>query len=161
MRRIVFIFIIVGYSICSSGQNNNKIFYVEVPENVTFLLDSIYYICTNDYIVGAGINIHNLLDLKKTSFVNGVYVFGGMGPHFQHLLFVHYNEYIYVFNSHHFRNVIRQLVDAKSKLGINRKDYIRYLRYIKRYMTKSCKLKDYYCDDEKETYQTGILVFSR
>ena len=61
-------------------------YYTEIPMNITTQLDSAYYICTKFSGVGAGINVHNLANYKNTSWDDGVYVFCGMGPHFQSLL---------------------------------------------------------------------------
>ena len=156
MRRVIVFFSVFCMFLGVYGQRKNKMYYTEIPMNITTQLDSVYYICTKFSGVGAGINVHNLANYKKTSWDDGVYVFCGMGPHFQPLLFIHYNKKIYVLSSHCITNVLKQLVDARDKLKIKGDDYIQYVKLVVDYVINSYKLKGYYSElegeDELESY---------
>lgn len=139
------------------GQEGNIMNYVDIPEHLVTQLDSVYHVCTNEYKVGAGINIHNIIDYRDTSFKDGLYTFGGMGPHFQHMLFICNNKKIYIFDAHMAINVQKQLMDAKEKLRIDEEKYVLYLKLIADYIYKSYKFGDYYYETTDEDFHDGII----
>ena len=159
--RIFFLIYIVLISSYVYGQGANIMNYVEIPNSLALQLDSIYKECTNHDNVGAGINVHNLIDYKNTYFDNGLYVFGGMGPHFQQMIFISYNQVVYVLDAHKAMNVHTQLLDAKEKLRMEECDYLFYARHVSNFIRDSYKNGDYYFEDNTECYHEGIIFTVR
>ena len=158
MKRILCLFCFFLIGIHMYGKRKNIMYYVEIPEYMVAQLDSVYYSCTNEFHVGAGINVHNLVNYKDTSFKDGIYVFRGMGPHFQQLMFIRYKHKLYFFNAHNAINVQKQLMDAKEKLLIESSDYVLYLKHIADYIHESYEAEDYYYEAIDESYHDGILL---
>ncbi len=117
----------------------NTMNLVKVPDSVAHQLDSIYYVQTGNQHVNAGINVHNLINYKDTRFQNGVYIFGGMGPHFPNMIFIHYNSNVYVITSRKIPEMLNQLNEANEKIQISNKDYIIYLKFITNYIAMLCE----------------------
>ena len=157
MRLILFTIVMTIWHIHAYAQKN-VMNYVNIPQKTAVQLDSAYYNYTNHANVGAGINVHNLIDYRKTIFEDGVFNFTGMGPHFPHVAFIYYNHMIYIINSHSVINVQKQLIDAKEKLQIRDSDYALYLKILVDYVYDSCQNNDYYWEDTKEPYQDGLIL---
>ena len=116
----------VNSNICAK---KNRLYMVSVSDSISAILDSSYFELTKCKGVNAGVNIHNLIDYKETTLVNGLYSFGGMGPHFPKILFVYYNSVLYLLSAKAISEVMQQLVDVYSILQMKEKDYILYVRY--------------------------------
>ncbi|MBQ8066030.1 MAG: hypothetical protein IJ200_10300 [Prevotella sp.] len=123
------------FILCLTAINaRNTMNLVKVPDSVAHQLDSIYFVQTGKRHVNAGINVHNLINYKNTKFQNGVYIFGGMGPHFPKMIFIHYDSNIYVITSRKIPEMLNQLNEANEKIQISNKDFITYLKFITNYI---------------------------
>lgn len=124
-----FILIVLVFCVNSNICAKKRLYMVSVSDSISAILDSSYFELTKCKGVNAGVNIHNLIDYKETTLVNGLYSFGGMGPHFPKILFVYYNSVLYLLSAKAISEVMQQLVDVYSILQMKEKDYILYVRY--------------------------------
>lgn len=149
----LFIFFVLVFCVSNNAYaKKNKLYIVSVPDSISVILDNSYFELTKCKEVNAGINIHNIIDYKKKTFTNGVYSFGGMGPHFPKILFFYYNSALYIISAKRISEVMHQIVDAYSELQMKEKDYIFYLRYVLDFIEESYDDDfSYYGKSEEET----------
>lgn len=140
---LVFIFI----NLCIYGNvyaKKNILNLVTVSDSITMVLDNAYYTLTKRHKVNAGVNIHNVISYKKTKFENGLYSFGGMGPHFPKILFIHYNSKLYIISAKTVPKVLQQLADAYYLLHIKKQDHLLYVKSVLTFLDN--------CLDDKYSY---------
>ena len=133
--------IIFSYSLSAKRNIMN---YVFVPDSISIKLRKAYNDITGCDSVGAEINVHNLINYKNTKWGNGVFSFAGMGPHFPHIVFIHYNSKLYMISAQTSTGILKQLIEAQEKLKIPNKEYLLYLKKIINYIYESYMAKDYY-----------------
>lgn len=96
----LFVTVIISLCICSNtSAKKDKLYLVSVPDSIAFVLDEAYKALTKRANVNAGVNVHNVINYKNNKFENGLYSFGGMGPHFPKLLFIYYNSTLYIISA--------------------------------------------------------------
>lgn len=129
MNRL-YVCVFVVLCVCNNAlARKDRLYIVSVPDTITVILEDSYYNFTKKAQVNAGVNVHNVINYKDTTFANGLYCFGGMGPHFPKILFIYYNSIIYIIGEKAIPEVMRQFVDAHSLLQMQDKDYLLYVRH--------------------------------
>lgn len=123
---------------------NSKIYSEEkplFPFNWVNVPDSISTLLAKEYMIGncnAEHNVRNMTIRNDVEFQPGVYVYNGMGPHFEHKMFIYKND-IYVFGQT-IENA--NLADMLSELAICR---------------DSLKLSEVETDTYKKVIHTAIV----
>lgn len=82
-------------------------------------------------------NVVNLISPNNYNFVDGIYAFKGMGPHFPRQIFVYKREKIFIFNSRGDYNpegVIMEFCSCIKKLNLTHKEIVDYLNVICLYL---------------------------
>ena len=112
-----------------------------LPDSIAEQIENYYnYKNTN-----ASKNVVNLISPNNYNFVDGIYAFKGMGPHFPRQIFVYKREKIFIFNSRGDYNpegVIMEFCSCIKKLNLTHKEIVDYLNVICLYLQEE-EVTDY------------------
>lgn len=129
---LCFICSIVPY-ISIKGQCLDSLKSVCLPDSIAEQIENNY----EDKYTNASKNVVNLISPNNYNFVDGIYAFKGMGPHFPRQIFVYKREKIFIFNSRGDYNpegVIMEFCSCIKKLNLTHKEIIDYLNVICLYL---------------------------
>ena len=136
---LCFICSIVPY--ISKGQCLDSLKRVCLPDSIAEQIENSY----EDKYTNASKNVVNLISPNNYNFVDGIYAFKGMGPHFPRQIFVYKREKIFIFNSRGDYNpegVIMEFCSCIKKLNLTHKEIVDYLNVICLYLQEE-EVTDY------------------
>lgn len=108
------------------GQCLDSLKSVCLPDSIAEQIENNY----EDKYTNASKNVVNLISPNNYNFVDGIYAFKGMGPHFPRQIFVYKREKIFIFNSRGDYNpegVIMEFCSCIKKLNLTHKEIVDYL----------------------------------
>ena len=95
IKKILVFFICSIVPYISKGQCLDSLKSVCLPDSIAEQIENNY----KDKYTNASKNVVNLISPNNYNFVDGIYAFKGMGPHFPRQIFVYKREKIFIFNS--------------------------------------------------------------
>ena len=141
IKKILVFFICSIVPYISKGQCLDSLKSVCLPDSIAEQIENYYnYKNTN-----ASKNVVNLISPNNYNFVDGIYAFKGMGPHFPRQIFVYKREKIFIFNSRGDYNpegVIMEFCSCIKKLNLTHKEIVDYLNVICLYLQEE-EVTDY------------------
>ena len=125
----------------SNGQCLDSLKSVCLPDSIAEQIENSY----EDKYTNASKNVVNRISPNNYNFVDGIYAFKGMGPHFPRQIFVYKREKIFIFNSRGDYNpegVIMEFCSCIKKLNLTHKEIVDYLNVICLYLQEE-EVTDY------------------
>lgn len=141
IKKILVFFICSIVPYISKGQCLDSLKSVCLPDSIAEQIENNY----KDKYTNASKNVVNLISPNNYNFVDGIYAFKGMGPHFPRQIFVYKREKIFIFNSRGDYNpegVIMEFCSCIKKLNLTHKEIVDYLNVICLYLQKE-EVTDY------------------
>ncbi len=130
-------------SAAAVSHKHNPFRMVDVPDSISFKLESAYNIITGCDSVNAGKNVWNLINRKDFVFKNGLYSFKGQGPHFPRCIFIFKDGRTFIFKSvgaFDFEGVLQEYLKCVKFLNLSRKESLKYLKHIVDYLEEESGL---------------------
>lgn len=146
MRNII-IFFFLFHVLHTSAQSFYQ-GYVKVPEYVDSLLIKSYEEIGRQE-PNAGKFVVNLLDSNNPEFCNGIFSYRGQGVHTPRRIFLHKDNYIYIFSSLGFlepRKILQEYLECTKFIILTKSEFISYLYAIYKYL------------DEEDGLTYGIYI---
>lgn len=141
IKKILVFFICSIVPYISKGQCLDSLKSVCLPDSIAEQIENSY----KDKYTNASKNVVNLISPNNYNFVDGIYAFKGMGPHFPRQIFVYKREKIFIFNSRGDYNpegVIMEFCSCIKKLNLTHKEIVDYLNVICLYLQEE-EVTDY------------------
>lgn len=141
IKKILVFFICSIVPYISKGQCLDSLKSVCLPDSIAEQIENSY----EDKYTNASKNVVNLISPNNYNFVDGIYAFKGMGPHFPRQIFVYKREKIFIFNSRGDYNpegVIMEFCSCIKKLNLTHKEIVDYLNVICLYLQEE-EVTDY------------------
>ena len=152
IKKILVFFICSIVPYISKGQCLDSLKSVCLPDSIAEQIENNY----KDKYTNASKNVVNLISPNNYNFVDGIYAFKGMGPHFPRQIFVYKREKIFIFNSRGNYNpegVIMEFCSCIKKLNLTHKEIVDYLNVICLYLQEE-GVTDYGDTIKKQKYNS-------
>ena len=133
IKKILVFFICSIVPYISKGHCLDSLKSVCLPDSIAEQIENNY----EDKYTNASKNVVNLISPNNYNFVDGIYAFKGMGPHFPRQIFVYKRKKIFIFNSRGDYNpegVIMEFCSCIKKLNLTHKEIVDYLNVICLYL---------------------------
>lgn len=125
--------------ICNTYAQNGKdnpFPRVIVPDSIAVKLREAYK-STTELRCNAEANVFNLIDKQNYDFVDGIYSFRGMGPHFPRRIFMFNNGELFIFESAGYnasKGVVQEFSRAIDSLNLSSSQVVQYAKAISEYL---------------------------
>lgn len=129
MKNIILIILFLNISCYSFGQNNTKFQTVNIPDSV---LDSLVQFLSKkeNVSIDGAILIYNLIDKKNYNYIDGIYSFKLLGPHFHSYIFIVNQKCIRIFKGYYINDLLPEFHLYLNQSNLSVKTKIQYLKAV-------------------------------